>query len=287
MLPTVGAAFKATPLAACFPVNITVTNLSPGADTFEWELYSQSGLVATSNLREPVFRILTPGVYDIYLTASYYATGQTARTEQRGIEVFDVPTAHFVMRPTMIYVPDGELRTFNESERASEYHWDFDDGYTSTEFEPRHSYRLEGKYNVSLVAGMDYGPKDIDGDGVPDGNVICYDTTKQVLVALDGGFIKVPNAFTPSVNGSTGGIAGNGTFNDVFLPIAQGVEEFQMQVFDRWGNLLFETQDRNIGWDGYDRNKRLMPAGVYVYKLVMRLSNGQRTTKIGDVTLIR
>jgi gliding motility-associated-like protein len=107
------------------------------------------------------------------------------------------------------------------------------------------------------------------------------------LIALDGGYIKLPNAFTPNPNGSTGGIAGNGTFNDVFLPIARGIEEFQMQIFDRWGNLIFESRDRNIGWDGYDRNGRLMPAGVYVFKLILRLSDGQRTTKVGDVTLIR
>jgi gliding motility-associated-like protein len=191
------------------------------------------------------------------------------------------------MRPNPLYVPDTELQTFNKSARATEYHWDFDDGATSDEFEPRHFYKLEGKYNVTLIAGKDYGPKDVDGDGVIDKNIVCYDTVRNELVALDGGYIKLPNAFTPSVNGSTGGVAGNGTFNDVFLPIARGVEEFEMQIFDRWGNLLFQTQDRNVGWDGYDRNHKLMPAGVYVYKLIMRLSNGQRTTKIGDVTLIR
>ena len=52
-LPVVGAAFKATPLASCFPVNITVENLSPGADTFLWEVYDQTGLVTTSTLQKP------------------------------------------------------------------------------------------------------------------------------------------------------------------------------------------------------------------------------------------
>ncbi len=286
-LPILGAAFRATPLASCFPVDITVENLSPGADTFAWEVYDQSGLVTTSNLANPVFRILKPGVYDIYLTASFYATGQTAVAEQKGLEVFDVPTALFELRPNPLYVPDTEMQTFNQSARASQYFWDFDDGTTSNEFEPRHLYKLEGKYNVTLVAGFDNGNRDVDGDGILDGNIICYDTVRNELIALDGGYIKLPNAFTPNPNGSTGGIAGNGTFNDVFLPIARGIEEFQMQIFDRWGNLLFESRDRNIGWDGYDRNGKLLPAGVYVFKLILRLSDGQRTTKVGDVTLIR
>jgi gliding motility-associated-like protein len=286
-LPLLKAAFKATPLAACFPVDITIENLSPGADTFYWELYDQNGLVTTSNLREPVFRILRPGKYDIYLTASFLATGQTDFANQKGIEVYDVPSALFQLRPNPLYVPDTEMQTFNQSLRASQYEWDFDDGDKSTDFQPRHLYKLEGKYTVTLTAGYDNGNKDVDGDGVLDGNVICYDTAQQEVVALDGGFIKLPNAFTPNPNGSSGGVPGNGTFNDVFLPITRGVQEFAMQIFDRWGNLIFESKDKNIGWDGYDRNGRLMPAGVYVYKLVLRLSDGQRTTKLGDVTLIR
>jgi gliding motility-associated-like protein len=234
-----------------------------------------------------VFRILEPGIYDIYLTATFLATGQTATANQKGIEVFDVPSALFEMRPNPLYVPDTELQTFNKSARASTYEWIFDDGATSTEFEPRHFYKLEGKYEVKLIAGFDNGNKDVDGDGILDGNLVCYDTTTQELVALDGGYIKLPNAFTPTQSGSSGGVAGSGTFNDVFLPIMRGVEEFQMLIFDRWGNLLFESKDKDVGWDGYDKNGRPLPAGVYVYKLVLRLSDGQRTTKIGDVTLIK
>jgi gliding motility-associated-like protein len=287
IMPIFGADFKATPLAACFPVDITVQNLSPGADTFLWELYNQNGLVTTSNLKNPVFRILDPGVYDIRLTATILATGQTAWAEQKGIEVFDVPSALFELRPNPLYVPDTELQTFNKSVRATSYEWIFDDGTTSSEFEPRHLYTIEGKYNVKLIAGFDNGNKDVDGDGILDGNLVCYDTTTQELVALDGGYIKLPNAFTPTQSGSSGGVAGSGTFNDVFLPIMRGVEEFQMMIFDRWGNLLFESKDKDVGWDGYDKNGKPLPAGVYVYKLVLRLSDGQRTTKIGDVTLIK
>jgi gliding motility-associated-like protein len=286
-LPLLEARFKATPLASCFPTDITIQNLSPGADTFTWELFNQSGLVATSNLANPVFRILAPGTYDIFLKASYLATGQESEAKQLGIEVFDKPSSLFELRPNPLYVPDTEMQTFNKSVRANLYEWNFDDGGTSNEFEPRYFYKLEGKYKVMLVAGFDNGNKDIDGDGILDGNVICYDTTRQDLVALDGGYIKLPNAFTPSPTGSSGGVSGNGTFNDVFLPIMRGVEEFQMQIFDRWGTLIFQTKDKDIGWDGYDRNGTAMPAGVYVYKLVMRLSDGQRTTKIGDVTLIK
>ena len=60
-----------------------------------------------------------------------------------------------------------------------------------------------------------------------------------------------------------------------------------MQIYDRWGNLIFESNSASIGWDGYNKDSRLMPAGVYVYKLTVRLSDNQRSTQIGDVTMIR
>lgn len=288
--PDLDAKFTATPLASCFPTDIVVTNTSPGANKFDWELYNENGLVAQSQLDQPVFRILKPGTYDIYLRASLVEDdSQEARRSLKGIEVYDVPSAIFEVRPNPIYVPDAQIRLFNFSARATSYHWDFDNGDTSDDFEPQYVYKLPGKYNIQLISAYDHGQKDVNGDGILDGNVVCYDTAYQVLNALDGGFIKLPNAFTPNVNGSTGGSGepGAGSFNDVFLPITKGVEEFVMQIFDRWGNLIFESRDKNVGWDGYHRNGNLMPSGVYVYKLTLRLSDGQRTTKVGDVTLIR
>lgn len=288
-LPNLQAQFTATPLAGCFPIEVTVQNTSPGADTFVWELYNNGGLVATSNLNNPTFTIQNPGNYDIFLTASVESTGQVDFAELKGIEVFNRPIALFEFRPNPVYVPDTEIQTFNFSQGANLYEWDFGFGLPSGEFEPRLTPTVEGKYKIQLTALFDHGPKDLDGDGISDGNVICSDTTSQELVALDGGFIKLPNAFTPNVSGSTDntGQPGNGTFNDVFLPITRGVEEFKMQIFDRWGTLIFETTEKDKGWDGYDKSGNLLPAGVYVFKLTMRLSNGQRTTKIGDVTLLR
>lgn len=142
-----------------------------------------------------------------------------------------------------------------------------------------------------MVAGYDHGEKDIDGDGVLDGKVVCYDTARRELTARDGGFTKIPNAFTPNPNGPSGGSASNGSFNDVFLPITKGVARedgaFVMQIYDRWGTMIFESRNQTVGWDGYDRNSNLVPAGVYVFKLELRLADGQRTTQVGDITVIR
>jgi gliding motility-associated-like protein len=165
--------------------------------------------------------------------------------------------------------------------------WDFGDGATSIDIEPDHYYELEGTYTITLRAINDHGNKDVDGDGTLDGNIVCSDTVTQVVTGRQGGATKIPNAFTPNPSGPTGGVDNGAGMNDVFLPITSGVQEFQMQIFDRWGNLIFESKDKNIGWDGYDKDGRLMPAGVYVYKLTLRLADDQRETRIGDITMIR
>ena len=117
--------------------------------------------------------------------------------------------------------------------------------------------------------------------------MVCADTLIKQVQARQGGVTKVPNAFTPNLSGPSGGQTGNGSFNDVFLPIVKGADEFNLQIYDRWGNLVFESNNSRIGWDGYNTDGRLLPAGVYVYKLTVRLSDGQRSTQVGDVTMIR
>ena len=117
--------------------------------------------------------------------------------------------------------------------------------------------------------------------------LVCYDTAQQEIVAVAGGSIVIPNAFTPSAAGPSGGRPTAGSINDVFMPKVRGVTEYTMQIFNRWGTLIFESRDPDIGWDGYDRNGKFMPAGVYVYKMALTQSDGQRITRLGDVTLIR
>ncbi|MBX2917094.1 MAG: gliding motility-associated C-terminal domain-containing protein [Cyclobacteriaceae bacterium] len=281
LLPLV-AAFEANPLRACFPAEITVTENTSTGDVMEWRVVDSNGRVsATSSAPLPIFRITTPGVYSIFLTTRSSITGQVANLQKDGFEIFDNPVASFDLRPNVVFVPDTELTTFNFSTGATDYAWDFGDGGTSDQVEPKYVYRVEGVYNVRLVAINDHG-----------GGLLCTDTLTRPVTAKQGGVTKVPNAFTPNPAGpgsgnGGGGTGGNGTFNDVFLPIVKGAEEFNMQIFDRWGNLIFESNSANIGWDGYDKNGRILPAGVYVYKLTIRLSDGQRSTQIGDVTMIR
>jgi gliding motility-associated-like protein len=305
LLPLV-AKFDVTPKEACFPAKIEVINdplvTEITGDIIEWTVVDQSNrVVATSSGVFPVFEIPSEGKFTVKLRTSSSQTGQTATAPDVDIEVYGKPFASFDARPDVVFVPDTELTVFNFSTDPDdlEYIWDFGDGDVLTSppaptndvavplgthsdrtkgtyDEPIHIYKVEGIYDLTMIVRFDHGS-----------GVVCSDTLKHQVQARQGGVTKVPNAFTPSTSGPSGGQSGNGTFNDVFLPIVKGADEYNLQIYDRWGNLIFESNSSQIGWDGYNADGKLLPAGVYVYKLTVRLSDGQRSTQLGDVTMIR
>jgi hypothetical protein len=280
------ASFVASPTAACFPATVEVQNMSTGADTYTWTLANENGVVSTSNLTNPQFKISSPGKYKLQLLATHSTNGQSDQTEVSNINILDVPYAAFNVNTELIYAPDTELKFLNFSSRAETYLWSFGDGDSSSLFEPEHTYQSEGSYQITLLAGIDHGSQDINGDGVADRSLVCYDTAQIVVSARNGGYIKIPNAFSPAESGPTGGHGMSG-YNDVFLPIMQGVKTYKMQIFDRWGTKIFETTNPDVGWDGYNKSGSLMSAGVYVYKIEVTLSDGSNDTRMGDVGLIR
>jgi len=279
------ASFEVNPKELCFPGTIKVTNVKTGAGNFpliyKWEVLLGSKTVLTSGIRDiGEFTVTTPGTYLIRFQVEEPATGQVKIATPIQVIVYDKPLATFDLRPDIVYVPDTEMLTFNFSNGANQYLWDFGDGGTSTDFEPKYTYAIEGKYDVTLIARFDHG-----------NGIVCSDTLTRTIIAKQGGLAKIPNSFTPNPNGrSSTGTGGNGTFNDVFLPLIKGIsndsDAYNLQIYDRWGNLIFESTSSVVGWDGYNKDGKLMPAGVYVYKLTVRFSDSQRTTTVGDITML-
>jgi len=87
--------------------------------------------------------------------------------------------------------------------------------------------------------------------------------------------VLFPNAFTPNNDG----------LNDTFCPISKGIEKFSMQIFDRWGTLLFETSSPEMGWNGYFKGSPC-PEGTYVYKASFKI-NGVDKQHTGTMTLLQ
>ena len=95
------------------------------------------------------------------------------------------------------------------------------------------------------------------------------------------GSIRVPNAFTPNPSGpGTGQVKRNpgfGELNDVFYALIVGAETYELNIFNKWGELLFVSKDQEIGWDGY----------YYVWKVKATFADGETVVKTGDLLLLR
>lgn len=267
--------FKADSHVGCGPLEVTFTNQSNYVDpaTFQWDFGDGS---TASGIEHPNHVYENPGKYSIKLEATNIFGEQKLLLKDFLVEVYKKPRAAFSAGPPTVYLPDKPIGTINQTIGATHYEWDFGDGTTSNEFEPTHTYVEEGTYSIQLVATNDQG---------------CSDTLliDRMVTVLEPKATKprVPNSFTPNPDGPNGGYYQSGDVsNDIFIPVIDGVTEMSMTIYNRWGNVMFTSNEKNKGWDGYFEGK-LCPADVYYYKIEMKFTNGERKTEYGDVTLIR
>lgn len=262
--------FDYLPATGCSPHTVAFVNQSRYADpaTYFWKFGNGEG---TSRAIDPTYTYQKPGVYSVTLSATNESGDTVTLTKELIIEVWPSPSAHFAVYPTTpLNIPGEILYTDNRSINATEYFWDFGDGHTSQEVEPQHQYREEGTFTITLIA--------TNGNG-------CADTLvmQSAVRTVNHGQLLIPNAFVPNKSGAGSRNAMN---NEVFLPLIQKATKFQMLVFNRWGELMFESTDAETGWDGYFQG-RLCAQDVYIYRITVEYENGRTITRTGDINLIR
>nr|WP_319401619.1 PKD domain-containing protein [uncultured Carboxylicivirga sp.] len=252
----------------CPPLQVQFYNNSIDAYNYLWDF----GDGNISSEKEPMHTYYTSGNYTVSLTVE--GAGGVAESDEVKVVVFEEPTADFEVRPIKVKLPQ-TVSFINKSEGAISYLWDFGDGNTSTEYSVQYLYNDPGTYDVLLEVENDKGCKD-------------ERVIRSAVTAEAAGQIEFPNAFTPNPNGPNGGEYTPGDpDNFVFYPFVQeGIVEYNLKIFTRWGELIFESKDINIGWDGYYKGK-LCASGVYIWKVECKYSNGTIETHTGDVTLFR
>ena len=257
--------------SGCAPLAVDFDNHSIHGAQYIWDFDDD---VMTSE-ESPTHVFTRPGVYNVSLTVIGYE-GQEDQVIQYGaVEVFPSASAAFVNSPTEVIVPDQPVDFVNLSEMdATEFFWDFGDGQFSTEKDPVHFYTEPGIYTVSLTANNSF-------------NCPTTYTLEHAVEATVGGFMEFPTAFTPNTGGSNGGYYDpNALDNDVFHPHHMGIVDYELIIFNKWGELIFRSTDPYIGWDGYFQG-RIVRQDVYAWKATATFSSGYRTTQAGDVTLIK
>lgn len=180
------------------------------------------------------------------------------------------PVADFYFSPDIVNLQDPAVYFSDASGGIiSDWHWSFGDWYaggsdTSALQNPTYSYSDTGMYCITLVIRNSSG--------------LCADSITKCLRVEAPSTFYIPNTFTPNQDG----------INEIFTGYGSYIKEFHMYIFDRWGNMIFESNDLYKGWNGATHNDGpVCPEDVYVWKIKLTDSNSKEATYVGHVNLIK
>lgn len=198
-----------------------------------------------------------PGTHTVIATDSLNGCSSFATTNV----VNETVIAQFAANPLVGTVPVSVTFT-NQSLYANSYQWSFGNGTSSTATNPINvDYLVGGTYTVTLIGNSN----------------TCSDTAIVVLVFEDSFSIEIPNVFTPNGDNS----------NDVFYIKSKGVKEFDLQIFNRWGEKIFQYSGPKAEWDGNTISGAKVPDGTYYFFLKVSGFDGTELEKQGTVNLFR
>ncbi|NOT49726.1 MAG: PKD domain-containing protein [Chitinophagaceae bacterium] len=257
-------AIIATPSTGCIPYNAQINSASLNAVSWQWNFGDPTSPDNTSTLENPTHVYVNTGTYTITLTATNPGTCNISHDTTFTIEVFDAPISFFDwgINPPQENTPT--IFTNLSSADAVRFKWDFGDGdslLTTSRSPVQHQYNATGTFNACLTAYNAAG---------------CDSTFCRPVQTLISSLVDVPNAFTPL----------SGDVNSIVKVMGFGIGKMTFIIWNRWGQKVFETNNRFQGWDGRVKGV-VQPMDVYAYTLSIEFTDGTKTTKKGDITLIR
>ncbi|MBN1599620.1 MAG: PKD domain-containing protein [Bacteroidales bacterium] len=267
-------------VSGCEPLTVDFSAITNYVyeDQYEWDF----GIPGETSTEEtPSFTYTEPGVY----TAKLIVRGDGGTNwDYRLITVYPKPIVDFSFNDSVVFVrsqnrPDEVINFYNHTQFGENYEWYFEnnlDGGIPDSYEqnPTWYYSETGTYYVALVAQSDQ---------------TCLDTLISPIPirVLGEASVQFPTGFFVDPAGARDGYVSDPEDTDlrIFRPYAQGVEKYNLEVYNRWGVLVFESNDVNYGWNGYI-NGEPAKQDVYLYRAKGRFTNGQPFEISGDVTLI-
>ena len=244
----------------CMPLEVQFLNNSsyPQGTIFTW-LFGDG---QTTDSISPLHIYNTDGIYTVSVQAITPDNCVSSFIMSNSIEVYPLPVSSFSISPESISILHPEITISDSSLLSAIWFYDFGDGKTSAFQNPTHIYQDTGRFTVIQIVESEFG---------------CRDTSNKEVI-VEGAFtVYIPNAFTPNNDGS----------NDYFFANGYGITELKMQIFNRWGNKVFETPSVSGRWNGIDTSGKICPQGVYVYTAKIKDQYGIYHTYNGQVTLIR
>jgi len=250
----------------CAPAEITFTNLSTPIDETYKIVWTFGDGGTSEGVISPTHLYDKEGLYDVTVAITSPIGCFIADTFPRLIRAEPSPTANFTCDPDSLLTNFNSTVAFTDlSLLANRWNWTFDKYGYSTQQNPTFTFPDTGLVKIRLIVTHPAG---------------CKDSMSKVLDIRPEIRWYMPNAFTPNADSNNDGFLGKG-----FL---RGVDDFSMMIWNRWGELVFETSDPEQAWNGRVKNTGGMsPAGVYVVVVRFTGPRGSPYEYKGFATLVR
>jgi gliding motility-associated-like protein len=241
--------FAADVTAGCVPLNVNFTNTGDSGVNCIWSMGDGTVITDCGSVNHLFTQL---GCNDITLTVTN-STGCTgSQVLANYICVEGPPTASFIASPSIIDEFESTVSFNNTTANATNYVWDFGDNTGSTEVDPIHEYdgTVVSNYTVTLYAYSALG---------------CMDSVQGAIQYQEQLIYYVPNTFTPDGD----------MYNQTFKPIfTSGFDPYNyvLSIYNRWGEMIFESRDSEYGWDGSYAGK-LVQQGTYTWVIEFKAPN--------------
>ena len=263
--------FKSSDTIGCEPLCVTFLDLStifPGINVTQlWTLDAADN--STSTLENPSHcynndSIFAPISFNITLKVTSDSGCISTQTKNNYITVYPKPVTDFSVQPAITSIVNPVISITELSSGGSFWNWNFgDDDTTSIHNPTSHTYADTGTYVIRQIISTVYS---------------CTDTAYQTITIEPDFLFYIPTAFTPNDDGVNDTFSGQGIF----------IKEYQMNIFDRWGNLIFRSDDINKPWDGTaNHGSSVALQDAYVYAITVTDFGKRKHNYRGIVTLIR
>jgi gliding motility-associated-like protein len=190
------------------------------------------------------------GKYDITLTITNPGGYVGSMTASQYLEVYPNPIARYIVSPSNdVSIFDPTVNLFDKSVgNPIQWYWTFGDSYYDTIQNPQHIYPDDdtATYQVMLIVTTVHG---------------CTDTTQFNVVVRPEWALYIPTAFTPNKDGK----------NDYYFVTGFGIydKDFEMTIYNRWGQMMYKSDDITKGWDGKYNGQYALP-DTYIVKVLYK-----------------
>ncbi len=258
VMPTPVTGFYAEPLEGCEPLEVQFTDTTSntcGYVSWKWNFQDHG----SSELQSPSITFDKAGEYSVSLQVTSDGNCKSSAERTAYIKVHDTPTASFEANPEETVLEEATISFTDKSTTTDNltYNWDFNDGNSSTDANPVHTYQVTGTYDVSLTVVTENG---------------CEDTFSYEITVHPDFAVFIPNAFSPNGDG----------LNDTFRVKGVGVKKYLLQIYSRWGKLIYESNNLEEEWDAAN-----VPGGTYIYLIHATTLLDKPIEEKGSVTVIK